>query len=85
MPRSGYTSNSVSWGLGPLRALAIVGGVRDDNNEISNVAWFTWEEATHMIRGHYTDKIKVLKQSYFLFLNIYLNYIKNYKQNYIQL
>jgi len=57
----------------------------DDNNEISNVAWFTWEEATHMIRGHYTDKIKVLNQSYFLFLNLYLDYIKNYKQNYIQL
>jgi len=57
----------------------------ENNNEISNVGWFTWEEATQMIRGHYSEKLKVLNQTYFLFLNLYLDYIKNFKQNNIPL
>ncbi len=45
------------------------------NYEVGKVGWFSWEEATELIRDYYTEKIKVVNQIYFLFLNLYLEYL----------
>jgi 8-oxo-dGTP pyrophosphatase MutT (NUDIX family) len=47
----------------------------ESNCEVSCVKWFTWDEAVENIRGYYTEKIKVVNMIYFLFLNLYLEYI----------
>ena len=46
----------------------------DHNYEVGKIGWYSWEEATEMIRSNYTEKIKVLNQIYFLFLNLYIDY-----------
>ena len=53
----------------------------ESNYEVGNIGWYSWEEATEMIRGHYTEKIKVLNQIYFLFLNLYIDYMNSFKIN----
>lgn len=45
------------------------------NYEVGKIGWFSWEEATELIRDYYTEKIKVVNQIYFLFLNLYLEYL----------
>jgi 8-oxo-dGTP pyrophosphatase MutT (NUDIX family) len=45
------------------------------NYEVGKLGWFSWEEATELIRDYYTEKIKVVNQIYFLFLNLYLEYL----------
>ena len=45
------------------------------NYEVSKIGWFSWEEATDLIRDYYTEKVKVVNQIYFLFLNLYLEYL----------
>ena len=45
------------------------------NYEVGKIGWFSWEEATELIREYYTEKIKVVNQIYFLFLNLYLEYL----------
>ena len=45
------------------------------NYEVGSVKWFTWDEAIKNIRGYYTEKVKVVNMIYFLFLNLYLDYI----------
>jgi hypothetical protein len=45
------------------------------NYEVGSVKWFNWDEAVKNIRGYYTEKIKVVNMVYFLFLNLYLDYI----------
>ena len=49
----------------------------ESNYEVGNIGWFTWEEANEIIRNYYDEKIKVVNQIYFLFLNLYLDYINN--------
>ena len=49
----------------------------DSNYEVGNIGWFTWEQANDLIRNYYGEKIKVVNQIYFLFLNLYLEYINN--------
>ena len=50
--------------------------IQDDSNyEVGKLGWFSWEEATELIRDYYTEKIKVVNQIYFLFLNLYLEYL----------
>lgn len=57
---------------------------RSDNNyEVGNIGWFSWDEACEMIRGHYTEKIKVLNQIYFLFLNLYIDYLNTPKITFV--
>ena len=51
----------------------------DNNYEVGNIGWYSWEEATEMIRSNYTEKIKVLNQIYFLFLNLYMDYKESLK------
>lgn len=46
-----------------------------NNYEVSNIGWFSWEEATDLIRDYYTEKVKVINQIYFLFLNLYMEYL----------
>lgn len=57
---------------------------KNENYEVGKIGWYSWEEATEMIRGHYTEKIKVLNQIYFLFLNLYIDYIENKSTKIIQ-
>ena len=45
------------------------------NYEVGSVKWFNWDEAIQNIRGYYTEKVKVVNMIYFLFLNLYLEYI----------
>ena len=45
------------------------------NYEVSKIGWFSWDEATDLIRDYYTEKVKVVNQIYFLFLNLYLEYL----------
>ncbi len=45
------------------------------NYEVGSVKWFSWDEAVKNIRGYYTEKVKVVNMVYFLFLNLYLDYI----------
>jgi len=45
------------------------------NYEVGKIGWFSWEEAINLIRDYYTEKIKVVNQVYFLFLNLYLEYL----------
>lgn len=45
------------------------------NYEVGKIGWYDWEEAVGLIRGYYVEKIKVLNQIYFLFLNLYMEYI----------
>ncbi len=45
------------------------------NYEVGKIGWFSWEEATDLIRNYYQEKIKVVNQIYFLFMNLYLEYI----------
>jgi len=47
------------------------------NYEVSKIGWFSWEEAIELIRDYYTEKIKVVNQIYFLFLNLYLEYLSH--------
>lgn len=51
--------------------------IDDSNYEVGNIGWFTWEQANDLIRNYYGEKIKVVNQIYFLFLNLYLEYINN--------
>lgn len=51
----------------------------ESNYEVGDIGWYCWEDAVEMIRGNYTEKIKVLNQIYFLFLNLYIDYTKNNK------
>ena len=51
----------------------------ESNYEVGNIGWYSWEEASEMIRGHYTEKIKVLNQIYFLFLNLYIDYMSSFQ------
>ena len=51
----------------------------ENNYEVGDIGWYCWEDAVEMIRGNYTEKIKVLNQIYFLFLNLYIDYTKNHK------
>ncbi len=51
----------------------------ESNYEVGNIGWYSWEEASEMIRGHYTEKIKVLNQIYFLFLNLYIDYMNSFQ------
>lgn len=47
----------------------------EDNYEVGNIGWFSWDEANELIRDYYNEKIKVVNQIYFLFLNLYLEYL----------
>tara|TARA_B100001093_G_scaffold517136_1_gene597772 strand:- start:69 stop:1010 length:942 start_codon:yes stop_codon:yes gene_type:complete len=53
----------------------------DENYEVGNIGWFSWEEANELIRDYYNEKIKVVNQIYFLFLNLYLEYISKIDVN----
>ncbi len=53
----------------------------ENNYEVGNIGWYAWEDAVDMIRSNYTEKIKVLNQIYFLFLNLYIDYKKNRKNS----
>lgn len=47
----------------------------DSNYEVGSVRWFNWDEAIHHVREYYVEKIKVINMIYFLFLNLYMEYI----------
>jgi len=53
---------------------------RDDDdlsttsNEISTVRWVTREEAIELIRPYHKEKMKIVNQVYFFYLNMYINY-----------
>ena len=49
--------------------------IDESNYEVGNIGWFSWEEANELIRDYYNEKIKVVNQIYFLFLNLYLEYL----------
>nr|QFG74214.1 MAG: NUDIX domain protein [Megaviridae environmental sample] len=51
-----------------------------DNFEISNVKWFTWEEVINNIRPYYDNKIKIINSIFFFFINLIekLNTVKIY-------
>lgn len=46
----------------------------ESNYEVGESGWYSWDEAVEMIRGHYTEKIKIINQIYFLFLNLLIDY-----------
>ena len=46
-----------------------------NNYEVAKVKWCSWDEATSIIREYYHEKIKVINMVYFLFLNLYIEYI----------
>lgn len=56
----------------------------DDNIEIQDVKMFTWEEAVDIIRPYQTEKIKIINKIYFLFLNLYMDFIKQQETLYRQ-
>ena len=45
------------------------------NYEVGKIAWLSWDEATEIIRNYYQEKIKVVNMVYFLFLNLYIEYL----------
>ena len=47
----------------------------ETNYEVGDIKWFNWEEATNHIRSYYNEKVKVVNMVYFLFLNLYLEYL----------
>ena len=47
------------------------------NYEVGKIGWFTWDEATELIRDYYHEKIKVINMIFFLFINLYLEYLSN--------
>ena len=47
------------------------------NYEVGKIAWFSWDEVTDLIRSYYHEKIKVINMVYFLFINLYLEYLRN--------
>ena len=47
------------------------------NYEVGKIGWFSWDEATELIRSYYHEKIKVINMVYFLFINLYLEYLTN--------
>ena len=49
--------------------------IDESNYEVGNIGWFSWDEANELIRDYYNEKIKVVNQIYFLFLNLYLEYL----------
>jgi|UniRef100_A0A6C0ISU5 8-oxo-dGTP pyrophosphatase MutT (NUDIX family) len=46
-----------------------------NNYEVAKVKWCSWDEANSIIRDYYHEKIKVINMVYFLFLNLYIEYI----------
>lgn len=49
------------------------------NNEVGCIRWLTRDEAIEIIRPIYQEKIKIINQVYFLFLNLYIEYlVKNH-------
>ena len=53
--------------------------------EVGKIGWFTWEEATNLIRDYYQEKIKVVNMIYFLFFNLYLEYLFSNQMNHFNL
>ena len=53
----------------------------EDNYEVRKIGWYSWDEAINMIRPYYEEKLKIVNQVYFLFLNLYLEYINNSLQS----
>lgn len=53
----------------------------EENYEVGNIGWFSWDEANELIRDYYNEKIKVVNQIYFLFLNLYLEYLSKTEVN----
>ena len=45
------------------------------NYEVGKIKWLSWDEASDIIRTYYQEKIKVVNMVYFLFLNLYIEYI----------
>lgn len=50
--------------------------VNISNYEVGKIAWFSWDEVTDLIRSYYHEKIKVINMVYFLFINLYLEYLR---------
>lgn len=48
-----------------------------DNYEVSQMGWISWKNAINLIRPYYYEKIKIVNQTYFLFINLYLEYLTN--------
>lgn len=45
------------------------------NYEVGKIKWVSWDEASEIIRSYYQEKVKVVNMVYFLFLNLYIEYI----------
>ena len=45
------------------------------NYEVGKIGWFSWDEAVELIRNYYQEKVKVVNMIYFLFLNLYLEFM----------
>ena len=46
----------------------------ESNYEVGEIGWYSWDKAVEMIRCHYTEKIKIINQIYFLFLNLLIDF-----------
>ena len=49
------------------------------NYEVGKIGWFSWDEATDLIREYYHEKIKVINMVFFLFINLYIEYLSDEK------
>jgi 8-oxo-dGTP pyrophosphatase MutT (NUDIX family) len=47
------------------------------NYEVGKIGWFSWDEATELIRDYYHEKIKVINMVFFLFINLYIEYLSD--------
>jgi 8-oxo-dGTP pyrophosphatase MutT (NUDIX family) len=58
---------------------------KNQNYEIGDIGWFTWEEATSLIRPYYTEKVNILNQVFLFAINIFqqLKEGKNVTNNYL--
>lgn len=53
-----------------------------DNHEVGEIGWFTISEGIEKIRPYYTEKIKLIHQTYFFIINLIINILET-NNNYI--
>lgn len=53
----------------------------NNNNEIGDIGWFSWEEILNMIRPYNISKLELINKLFLFIINLFLENYKNFLQN----